>query len=44
VGGFFDIKKLDKANGIFAGEFELRFKKSGCADVEISKGRFDMKF
>ena len=44
LSGFFDIKKLDKVNRIFSGEFELKFKKNGCEDVEISQGRFDMKF
>ncbi len=44
ISGYFDIQKLDKVNRIFAGEFELKFKKNGCEDVEISQGRFDMKF
>jgi hypothetical protein len=44
LGGYFDIQKLDKANNIFAGEFEIKFTKTGCADVQISKGRFDMKY
>ncbi len=44
VEGYFDIKKLDKNNNIFAGEFEIKFKKDGCEDVQISQGRFDMKY
>jgi hypothetical protein len=44
LSGYFDIQKLDRANNIFAGEFEIKFTKTGCADVQISKGRFDMKF
>ena len=44
TGGYFDLKKLDKINNIFSGEFEIKFKKTGCEDVQISQGRFDMKF
>jgi hypothetical protein len=44
IGGYFDIKKLDKANNIFAGEFEIKFTKTGCSEVQISQGRFDMKY
>jgi len=44
TGGYFDIQILDKAKGIFAGEFEIRLTKTGCETVEITKGRFDMKF
>ncbi|MBC7391110.1 MAG: hypothetical protein H7329_18030 [Opitutaceae bacterium] len=44
TGGYFDLKKLDKINNIFSGEFEIKFKKAGCEDVQISQGRFDMKF
>lgn len=44
ISGYFDIQKLDKVNGIFAGEFDVKFKKNDCEDVEITQGRFDMKF
>jgi hypothetical protein len=44
TGGFFDLKKLDKINNIFSGEFEIKFKRPGCEDIQISQGRFDMKF
>ena len=44
AGGYFYLKKIDKINNIFSGEFEIKFKKSGCEDVQISQGRFDMKF
>ncbi len=44
LSGFFDLKKLDKVNRIFSGEFEIKFKKTGCEDVQISQGRFDMKY
>lgn len=44
ISGYFEIRKLDKINQIFSGEFELKFKKNNCEDVEITQGRFDMKF
>ena len=44
LSGYFDLKKLDKVNGIFSGEFEIKFSKTGCSDVEITQGRFDLKF
>ncbi len=44
TGGYFDIQKLDKSKNIFSGEFELKIKKNGCEDVQISQGRFDMKY
>lgn len=44
ISGYFDIKKLDKINRIFSGEFEIKLKKTGCEDVQITQGRFDMKF
>ena len=44
LSGYFDLKKLDKVNRIFSGEFEIKFKKAGCDDVQITQGRFDLKF
>ena len=44
LSGYFDLKKLDKVNRIFSGEFEIKFKKTGCDDVQITQGRFDLKF
>lgn len=44
LSGFFDIKKLDKVSRIFSGEFEIKFKKTGCDQVQLTQGRFDMKF
>ena len=44
VSGYFDLKKLDKINRIFSGEFEIKLKKAGCEDVQITQGRFDLKF
>lgn len=44
VSGYFDIKKLDKVNHIFSGEFEIKFTTQGCGAIEISQGRFDMKY
>lgn len=42
--GYFDIKKLDKTNKIFSGEFEIIFTKQGCAEIQLTQGRFDMKY
>ena len=44
ISGYFDIQKLDKTNGIFSGQFEIKFNNSGCETIEISQGRFDLKF
>lgn len=44
IEGYFEIKVLNKISHIFAGEFEIKFQKDGCEDVEISKGRFDLKY
>ena len=44
ISGFFDIKKLDKANRFFSAEFDIKFKKTGCENVQISQGRLDLKF
>lgn len=44
INGYFDIQKLDKINRIFSGEFQIKFIKAGCTDVQISQGRFDLKF
>ena len=44
IGGFFEIKKLDKINKIFSCEFEIKFIKQVCTEIQISQGRFDMKF
>ena len=44
ISGYFDVKKLDKVNRIFSGEFEIKFNKSGCSEIQITQGRFDMKF
>ena len=44
LSGYFELKKLDKINKIFSGEFEIKFNKTGCEDVQITQGRFDVKF
>lgn len=43
TGGYFEFTKVDKANGIFSGRFEIKITKPGCQDLEITLGRFDMK-
>lgn len=44
TGGYFNIKKLDKTNNIFSAEFEIKFSKKDCEDVQITQGRFDMRY
>ena len=44
INGYFDIQKLDKINNIFSGQFEIKFSNSVCDDVQITQGRFDLKF
>jgi hypothetical protein len=44
ISGYFDVKKLDKVNRILSGEFEIKFSKSGCSEIQATQGRFDMKF
>jgi hypothetical protein len=43
-GGYFDVKKIDRVNNIFSGEFELTLQKNGCENIKITHGRFDMKY
>ena len=42
--GFINIKKLDKQQGIFSGEFDFTLIKPNCDTVKITQGRFDLKF
>lgn len=44
VTGSCTITKLNKLNQIFSGKFEFTFKKAGCPDVQITQGRFDLKY
>lgn len=42
--GYFEITKADHSKNIFSGVFEIKFRMNGCKDIDISKGRFDMKY
>jgi hypothetical protein len=44
AGGNFTITKLDRTNRIIAGTFNATLSKSGCETVQITDGRFDMKY
>jgi hypothetical protein len=44
ISGYFDVKKLDKVNRIFSGEFEIKFTKTGCVEMQVAIGRLDMKY
>jgi hypothetical protein len=44
VNGYCEITKIDKVNKIFSGVFEVKFTKQGCEPVNITQGRFDMKY
>ena len=42
--GILTITKLDKINRIISGTFNATLSKTGCAEIKITDGRFDMKF
>lgn len=44
VDGYCEITKIDKINKIFSGVFEFKLTKQGCETVNITQGRFDMKY
>ena len=44
VSGQLTITKLDRVNRIISGTFNATLSKSGCTTVQITDGRFDMKF
>lgn len=44
VSGVLSITKVDRINRIISGTFNATLSKSGCESIEISNGRFDMKF
>ena len=41
---YLNITKLDKVNRIVSGTFEFALIKTGCKEVRITQGRFDMKY
>lgn len=42
--GSLSITKLDKSNGVISGTFDATLSINGCETVQITEGRFDMKF
>jgi hypothetical protein len=42
--GKITITKLDRTNRIISGTFSATLTKSGCSEIKITDGRFDMKF
>ena len=42
--GNLTITKLDRTNRIISGTFNATLSKTGCAEIKITDGRFDMKF
>ena len=43
--GILNVTKLDRANGIFSGTFEIKLFNPNCGDtISITNGRFDLKF
>lgn len=42
--GLLTITKLDRTNRIISGTFNATLSKSGCTTIQITDGRFDMKF
>lgn len=41
---YLNITKLDRTNRIVSGTFEFAQVKTGCEEVRLTNGRFDMKF
>ena len=44
VSGNLSLTKLDRTNRIIAGTFSFTLNKTGCSEIRITDGRFDMKF
>lgn len=44
VKGTLTLSKLDRIHNIIAGTFDATLYKSGCDTIQITQGRFDMKF
>ena len=42
--GSMTITKLDRTNHIISGTFTATLNKTGCTEIKITDGRFDMKF
>ena len=44
LSGQITVSKLDRTNRIISGTFDATLSKTGCADIKITQGRFDMKY
>lgn len=44
VNGTLTVSKLDRTNRIISGIFNATLSKTGCTEIKITDGRFDMKF
>ncbi|MFZ6025670.1 MAG: hypothetical protein ACOYVG_14565 [Bacteroidota bacterium] len=44
VSGTLTITKLERTNRIISGTFNATLSKTGCTTIQITDGRFDMKF
>jgi predicted small secreted protein len=44
LNGSFTINNFDTMNYIISGTFEFSTNKTGCEDIEITDGRFDLKY
>ena len=44
VNGSITVTKLDRTNRIISGTFNATLNKTGCTEIKITDGRFDMKF
>ena len=42
--GILTVSKLDRTNRIIAGTFNATLSKTGCPEIKITDGRFDMKY
>ncbi len=42
--GSLTITKLDKLNHIISGKFNATLSKNGCPTIQITEGRFDMRY
>ncbi len=42
--GSLTITKLDRTNHIISGTFSATLSKTGCTNISITEGRFDMKY
>ena len=44
VSGFLTVSTLDRTSRIISGKFSATLSKTGCTEIKITEGRFDMKY